>query len=707
MHLRAGDAHREPRRSARWTPRSRDRRASAPPASAGSLSEAHTGGGAVTHQWGYRTTSGGAITDIPFATSPSYVLNGADFPAAGQLLPGGQGHCRLRRARDLRRGARDRRQHGGARRRGAVLHRHLARLAQRAGVGLPGGLQHGPHPLHHGLALRLSRPTATTLGHAARRPGRAPPGARDKLRARPGSERHDLLLHDLRGQRAAAPGRRAARTRACRSRPRGPLKWAFRSGHVLDHRPHRRRRPGSSPPTTPTPCTRWRAGPPAASGRPAGSPLHARRRRAEPLADRADHGRRREPRRVPGRAGRQRLRRRRHDWAAPRLRPGRRPRRRAAVVQAAPAGLFTAFGGAFDYLLVGTREAGADNVLQGARPRQRQPARRPSTTAAAPTRDRHHQRHGRRRLRHEPRLLHEPRARRGQREHALVPAARADAERLHPGRGRATTSGDIESAPVLRGGRVYVGSTNGGGTLYSIDAATGSSADDRTFVHGDGPVKGFVFPDRNSPTGDLYFAANTRVWGVDRDRRGARQQVRRPASPLLGRRRAVDAAVPRRRATTSTSAAATAGSTRSTLAAAPVAESGRSSGDAPLTVGAPVARRATASSTSGPRPGTFFAVEVPLPGRAALVREQLRSVRPNGTPCTLLRREPVHGLRVASPVSCYGRRRLLSREQPLLDPVDDEQVRLARRPCRRGSTRTRAACRRARTSGSRRRWARW
>jgi hypothetical protein len=35
---------------------------------------------------GFRTTPGGAITDIPFATSPTYVLNGADFPGAGNYL---------------------------------------------------------------------------------------------------------------------------------------------------------------------------------------------------------------------------------------------------------------------------------------------------------------------------------------------------------------------------------------------------------------------------------------------------------------------------------------------------------------------------------------------------------------------------------------------------------------------------------------------
>jgi hypothetical protein len=49
----------------------------------------------------------------------------------------------------------------------------------------------------------------------------------------------------------------------------------------------------------------------------------------------------------------------------------------------------------------------------------------------------------------------------------------------------------------------------------ALDSANG--ADDRTFVHGDGQVKGFVFPDRDSPTGDLVFATDTRVWVVSDD----------------------------------------------------------------------------------------------------------------------------------------------------------------------------------------------
>ena len=75
--------------------------------------------------------------------------------------------------------------------------------------------------------------------------------------------------------------------------------------------------------------------------------------------------------------------------------------------------------------------------------------------------------------------------------------------------------GNIDSSPVLRDGRVYIGSPNGGGTLYSIDAA--NVAPDRSFVHGDGQVKGFVFPDRTAPAQDLLFATDNLVWVVQDD----------------------------------------------------------------------------------------------------------------------------------------------------------------------------------------------
>ncbi|HSG39603.1 MAG TPA: DNRLRE domain-containing protein, partial [Thermoanaerobaculia bacterium] len=53
------------------------------PCLGGTATVTTTGGGGATHQWGYRTVSGGAITNIVGATGASYGLNCANFPAAG------------------------------------------------------------------------------------------------------------------------------------------------------------------------------------------------------------------------------------------------------------------------------------------------------------------------------------------------------------------------------------------------------------------------------------------------------------------------------------------------------------------------------------------------------------------------------------------------------------------------------------------------
>ncbi len=73
--------------------------------------------------------------------------------------------------------------------------------------------------------------------------------------------------------------------------------------------------------------------------------------------------------------------------------------------------------------------------------------------------------------------------------------------------------GNITGSPVLRGGRVYVGTDAGMGTIYSLDAATG--LDDHTHSPLDGPVKGFLFPDRRND--DLIFATDTKVWSLSDD----------------------------------------------------------------------------------------------------------------------------------------------------------------------------------------------
>jgi serine protease AprX len=56
------------------------------PCLGGTATATDTGGGTGSHQWGYRTVSGGAITNISGATGTSYVLNCASFPAAGSYF---------------------------------------------------------------------------------------------------------------------------------------------------------------------------------------------------------------------------------------------------------------------------------------------------------------------------------------------------------------------------------------------------------------------------------------------------------------------------------------------------------------------------------------------------------------------------------------------------------------------------------------------
>jgi hypothetical protein len=47
------------------------------------LTASGTGGGTWTHRWGYRSTPGGAITSLTAQTGPSYAVQGPDFPGQG------------------------------------------------------------------------------------------------------------------------------------------------------------------------------------------------------------------------------------------------------------------------------------------------------------------------------------------------------------------------------------------------------------------------------------------------------------------------------------------------------------------------------------------------------------------------------------------------------------------------------------------------
>jgi len=66
--------------------------------------------------------------------------------------------------------------------------------------------------------------------------------------------------------------------------------------------------------------------------------------------------------------------------------------------------------------------------------------------------------------------------------------------------------GSISGSPVLRNGRIYVGTD--AGEVKSVRSDDGG--DVRTASLGDGPVRGFVFPDRASA--DVYAATSNKVW---------------------------------------------------------------------------------------------------------------------------------------------------------------------------------------------------
>jgi len=56
------------------------------PCLGGTATVTTTGGGSASHQWGYRTASGGAITNLSGQTGTSYTLNCANFPASGSYF---------------------------------------------------------------------------------------------------------------------------------------------------------------------------------------------------------------------------------------------------------------------------------------------------------------------------------------------------------------------------------------------------------------------------------------------------------------------------------------------------------------------------------------------------------------------------------------------------------------------------------------------
>lgn len=178
------------------------------------------------------------------------------------------------------------------------------------------------------------------------------------------------------------------------------------------------------------------------------------------------------------------------------------------MVQAAPAGIFSAFGGTLDYVLVGTRDSTGPNAFVALDPATGSELGRFDNGAAGAIGV----------VNHMAAVQYGPPSRVYFSSYAGSPGSATTLWCFELRRSPdpvftlvwQRALGNVDSGPVLRGGRVYVGSLQGGGTVFSLDAATGG--DERVFVHGNGQVKVLVFPDRAS--NDLYFATDDFVWGV-------------------------------------------------------------------------------------------------------------------------------------------------------------------------------------------------
>ena len=183
-----------------------------------------------------------------------------------------------------------------------------------------------------------------------------------------------------------------------------------------------------------------------------------------------------------------------------------RSARLGSMVQAPPSGMFKVFGGAHDYILLGTRNSGVRNVFYalrvsdgtvafafGGQGRKIGPINGQATVDYA----------GRRV--YFASLAHgtsDPD------NHTVWCVDLDTGNRLW-----SRAVGDVPGSTSVRGGRVYVGTTSG--EIHALDADDGDLAWTAPFATGNGPVKSFVGADRLSATGRLFFSTTDKVWALD------------------------------------------------------------------------------------------------------------------------------------------------------------------------------------------------
>jgi hypothetical protein len=459
----------------------------------GTANESHVAGGAVARQWGYRTTSGGTITDIPGATAASYVLNGTDLPGPGgyflvvRVTPA----CGTQQvSNELAVTVDDSPPPGDEVRLFTVTSRNAENV-----------LEWVNPPVGGTVSIRFNGSSTSCAFPATETDGAPVPGGSFVATA----DARERLVHSSLVNTSvycysifydSGSGWKGPRTNG--GRPfdtSGSVKWAFSSGLF-----------STTPPTVGGAGViatnndnvvhamergvlggEWPAGwrpallGGAVQGRspvvpiPVGGANPVVFLGAQDGAVYAVNG-------ATGGAGPA-------PWAGPTAIAG--------IVQAAPAGMFTAFGGVRDALFVGTRDAGGVNALVAlgtggaeiGRFDNGGGANRIGVISGAAAVD-----YARKRVYFASDVGGSP--------NTLWCVEIDDPPNpVFKQLLWARPLGRITSSPVIRGDRVYV--ANDLGTLYSIHES-GAAGLDRTLSIEPGGVKGFIFPDRSSQ--DIHFS---------------------------------------------------------------------------------------------------------------------------------------------------------------------------------------------------------
>jgi outer membrane protein assembly factor BamB len=201
-------------------------------------------------------------------------------------------------------------------------------------------------------------------------------------------------------------------------------------------------------------------------------------------------------------------------------------------IQAGPAGMFTAYGGAINAILLGTRDGSGTNAFHALDPATLNPLPGwPYTGETTPA--------------NQIGMINSQaavdyatdRVYFTSYQHTagvsdsvwcldLVTASRCS---LWPVRGSAVAGrlGDIAASPTLRGGRLYVSPVSG--EIDALSASDGSLLWTASFKPLDGQIKLFMLPDHQSS--DLYFSTNSTVWSIRDDGSAASEKWRNASIP--------------------------------------------------------------------------------------------------------------------------------------------------------------------------------